>query len=147
MASYGSDEERETNRKTSYAHASQPNRSTSPIPPNSDDNSKLRIVQFSQETALSKSIRRKAKSEGKTIQHNYHVLPHNVVQNLNEVAFDNQLLNIIYKKIIDLSDVNQIDRRVLVTLLSQIGQPVLFLPMMTIGSYVVFNSAKKCLST
>ena len=103
MASYGSDEERETNRKTSYAHASQPNRSTSPIPPNSDDNSKLRIVQFSQETALSKSIRRKAKSEGKTIQHNYHVLPHNVVQSLNEVAFDfffrkNQLLNIIYKK-------------------------------------------------
>ena len=97
MASYGSDEERETNRKTSYAQPSQPNRSTSPIPPNrlppnSDDNSKLRIVQFSQETALSKSIRRKAKSEGKTIHHNYHVLPHNVVQSLNEVAFDNFFL-------------------------------------------------------
>ena len=97
MASYGSDEERETNRKTSYAQPSQPNRSTSPIPPNrlppnSDDNSKLRIVQFSQETALSKSIRRKAKSEGKTIQHNYHVLPHNVVQSLTEVAFDDFFL-------------------------------------------------------
>ena len=103
MASYGSDEERETNRKTSYAQPSQPNRSTSPIPPNSDDNSKLRIVQFSQETALSKSIRRKAKSEGKTIHHNYHVLPHNVVQSLNEVAFDiffckSQLLKIIHRK-------------------------------------------------
>ena len=98
MASYGSDEERETNRKTSYAHASQPNRSTSPIPPNSDDNSKLRIVQFSQETALSKSIRRKAKSEGKTIHHNYHVLPHNVVQSLNGVAFDIFLQNSAYER-------------------------------------------------
>ena len=51
------------------------------------------------------------------------------------------------EKIIDLSDVNQIDRRVLLTLLSQIGQEVLFLPMMTIGSHVLFKSAKKCLST
>ena len=59
----------------------------------------------------------------------------------------NQFLNIIYKKIIDLSDVNQIDRRVLLTLLSQIGAEFLFLPMMTIASYILFNSAKKCLLT
>ena len=58
---YGSDQDQEveTNRK-SYAHA-QVTATPSPI----DDNRNLRIVQFSQETALSKSIRRKAKSEGK----------------------------------------------------------------------------------
>ena len=63
---YGSEHDEETNRKSSYAH---PQPMSAPSP--SDDNSKLRIVQFSQETALSKSIRRKAKSEGKTMLHDY----------------------------------------------------------------------------
>ena len=54
---------------SSYARGPNPV-SVSPTP-SGDDHSKLRIVQFSQETALSKSIRRKAKSEGKTMLHDY----------------------------------------------------------------------------
>ena len=53
------------------SHARGPNPVSVSPTPSGDDHSKLRIVQFSQETALSKSIRRKAKSEGKTMLHDY----------------------------------------------------------------------------